>query len=90
MERHVGNDCIVEARVPRLDFALNEDDLGVRVRGDKFFSETNHRRVGGDGTVMTQHLVPVFKRERLAYPEEFRVERFVPYVAVADRREEAE
>jgi hypothetical protein len=39
---------------------------------------------------MAQHLVPVFKREWLAYPEEFCVERFVPYVAVADRREEAE
>jgi hypothetical protein len=40
--------------------------------------------------VVAQHLVPVFKRERLAYPEEFRVERFVPYVAIADGREEAE
>ena len=82
------DDVGVEAPVPGLDLALDEDDFRVGVCGDQVLGEGDGGRVGAHGAVVPEQLVPVGARVAGAVAEVFGVHRLVPHVAVADVGEE--
>lgn len=74
----------VEAPVPALDVALDQDDLGVRVRPDEVLGESHGGRVRAHGAAVAEQLIPVRPSEGLAVAAEFGVHGFVPHRAVPD------
>lgn len=74
----------VEAPVPALDVALDQDDLGVRVRPDEVFGESHGGRIRAHGAAVAEQLIPVRPSEGLAMAAEFGVHGFVPHRAVPD------
>ena len=74
----------VEARVPRFNFPLDEDDLRFRVGCDELFGESDGRGVSGDGAEGAEEGVPFGFGEGGSFGEEFGVLGCVPRGAVAD------
>ena len=83
-----GHDGAAEALVPGVNVALHEQDFGVWVGSDEVLGESNGWRIGANGAVRAEELVPLLASEGGAFGEEFGVEGRVPDGAVADVGEE--